>query len=124
MNRIKLRASSLSFVALAAAGLLSLGAPAWADDPGRNVCDGVHQDLAACRREQGAAREEAKRGNLPTADAATLRQNAMDRCKLQPPADQRDCIARITGRGDTTVSGSVLGGGDIRETVTPIPAPR
>lgn len=123
MKRSTLRHSLAA--ACAAAGLLGGGlTPAWADDPGANVCDGVHQDLAACRREQGAAREEARRGDLPTADAATLRRNALARCQLQPPEDRGACIDRMTGRGDTTISGSVLGGGDIRETITPIPLSR
>jgi len=40
-------------------------------------------------------------------------------------ADRADCEARIrgsAGAGRTTTEGSVMGGGVIRETVTPLPA--
>ena len=30
-------------------------------------------------------------------------------------------MQRVTGAGNTTIEGSVLGGGAIRETVTPVP---
>lgn len=117
---------------LAAAGFLS-GAAAWAQAPGsdakaqreRAVCDGVQQDRAACLREAGAAQQEARRDGLTSTGSAGTDQNAMARCQLQPPADRADCEARIkgTGTGTTSTSGSVMGGGVIRETVTPIPAP-
>jgi hypothetical protein len=38
-----------------------------------------------------------------------------------PPADYDDCIRRAQGQG--TVSGSVGGGGVVKETVTIVPAP-
>lgn len=89
------------------------------------TCDGVQQDKAACLREAGAAREEAGRAGLTTAGPAGNSANAMDRCRLQPPVDQADCMARIegsTGNTSTSTSGSVMGGGLIRETVTTMPA--
>ncbi|VTU19500.1 hypothetical protein H6CHR_01195 [Variovorax sp. PBL-H6] len=89
----------------------------------RAVCDGVLQDRNACLREAGAARYEAGRGGLTSAPPTTYEQNALARCALQPPADRSACEARMRGTGTTSVEGSVLGGGLIRETVTPIPAP-
>jgi hypothetical protein len=89
----------------------------------RAVCDGIQQDRAACLREAGAARYEARRGGLTSASPMNYEQNALARCGLQPPADRADCEARVRGTGMTSVEGSVLGGGLIRETVTPIPAP-
>lgn len=92
----------------------------------RARCDGVQQDRAACLREIGAARQEARRDGLTSASAASYEQNALARCQLQPVADRADCEARIvgsSGAGRTSVEGSVMGGGVIRETVTPIPAP-
>jgi hypothetical protein len=90
------------------------------------TCDGVQQDKAACLREAGAAREEAGRAGLTTVGPAGNSANAMDRCRLQPPADQADCMARIegssSGNTSTSTSGSVMGGGLIRETVTTTPA--
>ncbi|MEJ7685723.1 MAG: hypothetical protein WKG52_01255 [Variovorax sp.] len=126
-----------SFAAVSAAGLLSgvfgvFGAlPASAQSPAagsdarmareRLVCDGVQQDRAACLREAGAARDEARRGGLTSGQGGN--QNALARCSLQPPAERADCEARINGSGPgrTSVEGSVMGGGLIRETVTPIP---
>ncbi|MBP6895397.1 MAG: hypothetical protein ACLGJD_12850 [Gammaproteobacteria bacterium] len=86
-------------------------------------CDS-RQDSAACRREAGAAREEARRGGLTTPVEGNAGANAMARCQLQPAADRADCEARVrgSGAGTTTTEGSVMGGGIIRETVTPIPA--
>lgn len=89
----------------------------------RAVCDGVLQDRTACLREAGAARYEARRGGLTSAAPTNYQQNALARCGLQPPADRADCEARVLGTGRTTMEGSVLGGGVIRETVTPIVAP-
>ncbi len=85
-------------------------------------CDGVQQDKAACQREAGAARQEAQRGGLTSASGATYDQNALARCQSQPAADRADCEARVRGSGTSSTQGSVMGGGVIRETVTPIPA--
>jgi outer membrane murein-binding lipoprotein Lpp len=87
----------------------------------RAACDGVQQDREACRREAGAAKQEAERGGL--APAGQAEQNALARCQLlQPAADRADCEARVRGAA-TSSSGSVMGGGVIRESVTPVPAP-
>jgi len=120
-----------SLALLIAAGSLMGASVAMAQAPGsdarmqreRAVCDGIQQDRAACLREAGAAREEARRGGLTSAAPMSYEQNALARCSLQPPADRADCEARIRGTGMTSVEGSVLGGGVIRETVTPISAP-
>lgn len=89
-------------------------------------CDGVQQDRAACLREVGAAAQEARRNGLTSASTGSYEQNSLARCQLQPVSDRADCEARVvgsTGGGRTSVEGSVMGGGVIRETVTPIPAP-
>ena len=113
---------------LCTAGLL--GATAWAQTPGsaaqaqreRADCDGVQQDREACRREAGAARQEAQRGGL--APAGEAEKNALARCQLlQAASDRSDCEARIRGAANSSSSGSVMGGGVVRETVTPVPAP-
>ncbi len=85
-------------------------------------CNGgqTSQDKATCLREAGAARAEAGKGNLNTPAAGQAAQNATDRCKAQPAADQQACLQRISGAGTTTTQGSVEGGGVIRETVTPV----
>ncbi|GAA4335616.1 hypothetical protein GCM10023165_12200 [Variovorax defluvii] len=120
--------SLLAPVLLCAASLLTPAA--WAQAAGsaarmereRASCDGVQQDREACRREAGAARQEAQRGGLAPAGAAEA--NALARCEmLQKPSDRVDCEARIRGAANSSESGSVMGGGVIRETVTPMPAP-
>ena len=92
----------------------------------RAACEGNQQDRAACLREAGAAQQEARRGGLTDPSPSTDDRNALDRCKQQPPSAQAECEARITGAGKTTTEGSVMGGGVIRETVTPVapPAPK
>ena len=89
----------------------------------RAVCDGVLQDRNACLREAGAARQEAQRGGLTSAPPTQYQENALARCAQQPPADRSACEARVRGTGMSSVEGSVMGGGVIRETVTPVPAP-
>jgi hypothetical protein len=78
-----------------------------------------HQDRATCLQEAGAALDESKRGGLATQKSA-LPQNATARCDAQPVADRADCVARIQGAG--AASGSVEGGGVIRQTETVVPA--
>lgn len=83
------------------------------------------QDRATCLREAGAALDAARHGALAT-DDSKLMANALRRCQAQTnPDDRRDCEARVRGQG--SASGSVAGGGILRETVTTIvgtpPAP-
>ncbi|CAN7247714.1 hypothetical protein LJR069_000955 [Variovorax paradoxus] len=114
---------------LAASGLLFSGA-SQAQAPGtaaraqqeRATCDGVQQDRAACLREAGAARQEAGCNGLTSASPGRYDANAMARCREQPAADRADCEARLQGGARTSTEGSVMGGGVIRETVTPLPA--
>jgi hypothetical protein len=82
------------------------------------------QDRATCLKEAGAALAEARRARLDNGeDARALRENALQRCKAQPPQDRVAC--ERLARGEGTVSGSVGGGGVIKEVVTPViePAP-
>jgi hypothetical protein len=110
---------SCSAALLAAGSLLggsaafAAGAPLGSTLP----CDGVMQDRAACMRERGAAAETARRGGFPAPDAATLQQNALARCARQPASDREACEARVM---EGNVSGSVLGGGVIRQAETPV----
>jgi hypothetical protein len=90
----------------------------------RATCDGVQQDKAACLREAGAARQEAGRNGLTGSSAVGYDANALARCKQQPAADQAECEARVRGGAGASTEGSVMGGGVIRETVTPVPAPK
>ena len=47
--------------------------------------------------------------------------NELQRCAPLPPFYKSDCEARVCGQAGT-ISGSVIGGGMIRETVTSMPA--
>ncbi len=124
---------SITALFLAIGGLSAATAASAQDTPGattqiqreRATCDGVKQDRAACLREAGAAQQEARRNGLTSASSTRYEDNALARCQLQPIADRAACEARVTGSGvgSTSVDGSVAGGGLIRETVTPIPAP-
>jgi hypothetical protein len=127
----KLRSVCLSLAAVGAfAGLPALS-QAQNAAPGTDArvsqerarCDGRQQDRAACLREAGAAQQEARRDGLSTPGAQSKEQNELARCQMQPVADRADCETRIKGTGRTTSEGSVMGGGVIRETVTPVPAP-
>lgn len=127
MNKITRTALALGFgLCTATAFAQTTGAPGSAArmQSERATCDGVQQDKAACLREAGAARQEAGRNGLTSDGRAGNNANAMARCDLQPMADRADCEARLRGAAgsSTTTSGSVMGGGVIRETVTPVPA--
>lgn len=112
---------SCSAALLAAGSLLGASAAFAAGlSPGSLPCDGVMQDQNACLRERGAAAEMARRGAFPAPDAATLQQNALARCDRQPASDREACEARVVGGASTTVTGSVLGGGVIRQAETPV----
>lgn len=75
-------------------------------------------DLDACMKELRAVRAARLHGELstPTDYAA----NRSQRCNALRGDDQADCLARMRGEG--TVSGSVEGGGLLRELVTEVPA--
>lgn len=116
---------SCSAALLAAGSLLGVfgATAAFAAGPtpaGSLPCDGVMQDRNACLRERGAAADMARRGSFPAPDTATLQQNALARCARQPATDREACEARVMGSATTSVTGSVLGGGVIRQTETPI----
>jgi hypothetical protein len=68
----------------------------------------------ACMKEATKARNSAR--NAPIYDDATYKHNKFDRCRVLSGDEARDCFARMKGEG--TVSGSVEGGGVLRETVT------
>jgi len=125
-----MKSKKLSSLLLATAGLLCLPALAQnAAGTARNyqeelaMCAHLPQDRAACQREAGAARDAARKGQL--ASLPDYSANALARCASVPPADRTACEARVTGTGQTSVQGSVMGGGVIRETVTTtvMPAP-
>lgn len=127
-----------SLSARSAVGALSvatlLAAPwAWAAPSRAQIEATYQQDRAACLggqsqherrsclREAGAVRAEARLGQgAPAATPAALLQNALQRCKDLPRENQVICERMVRGEGNA--SGSVAGGGVIRELVTEVPA--
>ena len=74
-----------------------------------------NQDRATCMKEAGAALAEARRGTLAK-PGADLTANRTQRCDALPGDQRTACMARMQGQG--TTSGSVEGGGVLRELVT------
>ena len=74
-----------------------------------------NQDRATCLKEAGAARNEARKGQLNDGDTK-YRRNSKVRCQALTGDEARDCLARMDGKG--TTSGSAESGGILRETVT------
>lgn len=79
------------------------------------------QGEATCLKEAGAELEMVRDagGKLPVVSPETLAANALRRCKAVAAADRYACEQMATGHG--IVSGSVAGGGILKEFVTIIP---
>jgi hypothetical protein len=78
------------------------------------------QDTPTCLREARQAEAERRRGTLDT--LGSLPANALARCAVfQTPDDKEACRARIVGHAEIT--GSIEGGGILREAVMTVPAP-
>ncbi len=75
-----------------------------------------HQDRETCLKEATNALAEARKNPSPTTDSAKLRSNALARCENVREADKAACKRLALGKGNE--SGSVKGGGIIKETVT------
>ena len=72
------------------------------------------QTMEACLKEAKAALDE-RPGATPALSTAQLQSNAMARCEALAGDERTACVARIRGEG--SVSGSVAGGGILREIV-------
>lgn len=115
---------TILFVALSAAALSALAAEPRARSTylqERAACDSTAvEDRKACLREAGAAQVEARRGTLGQ-ENTQFEQNRLARCSYHKNADEREyCERRMRGEGTTT--GSVEGGGILRELVVTVPA--
>ncbi len=78
------------------------------------------QDRTTCLKEAGAALQEARRGRLDDGQAQ-FEQNRLSRCDNQPAQDRAECVRRMN---EGSTSGSVEGGGILRELVTPVVQPQ
>lgn len=74
----------------------------------------TNQTTDACLKEAKALLEE-RPGATPSLSAEQLQRNAMARCDALTGDERTACVARIRGEG--AVSGSVAGGGILREIV-------
>ena len=91
----------------------------------RAVCiaDKTGQDRDLCLRDAEVARGAALRGQLTNPEDVNYRRNALERCQVFKGDEAKECRERILGTGGATVSGSVDGGGVLRELVKIEPAP-
>jgi hypothetical protein len=80
----------------------------------------TQQDQATCLREARNAQADKKRGLLDNA-GAQFQANAAARCEPLTGEDKAACHARLMGYGET--SGSVAGGGVLREVETVVLPP-
>ncbi|MEW6690156.1 MAG: hypothetical protein AB1452_13820 [Pseudomonadota bacterium] len=124
----------ISILALAVLGAIALPASA-AGAKGSGESSAIHQrfleeragceslsgdDRTTCRREAGAAQIEARRGTLSD-EGGDFERNRLARCEFHQRADEREyCLRRMRGEG--TVTGSVEGGGLLRELTVTVPA--
>jgi hypothetical protein len=80
----------------------------------------TQEDQATCLREARNARADKQRGVLDN-DGAQYQANARARCDVLTGEDKAACQARLMGYGET--SGSVAGGGILREVETVVLPP-
>ena len=78
----------------------------------------TQQDKDTCLREANNAQADKKRGALNTTGGAQLDANAAARCNAFAGEEKTACELRVKGYGSTT--GSVAGGGVLREVETVI----
>jgi hypothetical protein len=78
------------------------------------------ESQTTCLREAAAALQAARKHDLRTPTPAEVAANERRRCEALSGDDKKDCLKRADNI-DTTVSGSVAAGGDLKETVTIIP---
>jgi hypothetical protein len=71
------------------------------------------EDQQTCLKEAGAALQAARQHALTTAQPDQLAANARKRCEPLPADQKEACYKRMNGEG--TVTGSVAGGGQLRE---------
>ncbi len=124
---------------VAAAAIAVCLPAAWAAGPDKAAIEAVYQrdraacqalsptqDRTSCLRDAGAHRAQALRSGIRgSTSPQELERNALQRCQRHT-GEQRTICERMA-RGEGSVSGSVQGGGTIRELVTqetlPVPPP-
>lgn len=111
-------APPLAALLLAATGAAPAASPA---EPQLNRYVDSSGGKDPARREAWAARDEQRRGILGKDDnPAEFERNRLARCDKHTGEDRELCLRRMRGEG--TVSGSVEGGGILRELRITVPA--
>lgn len=112
----------LAAVAVVGGTAFFTSTPATAASASASRCDDPRIDTAACKREKAAVAAEKRQGTLNTQGEEQYRANALRRCERQPEGAAREsCRERVLGKGDTTVTGSVEGGGQLRRNEIVVP---
>lgn len=107
----------IASVALIVGSAVATTAPAFAQ---AGNCDDPRINTAACQRERAAAQQAKEQGKLTSQGGYD--ENALKRCQRQPAGAAREaCEKRVTGAGNTNVTGSVEGGGKLRTNEMPVP---
>lgn len=138
MTQHSLHSRGRTLTALAAAALAGalVSTPLFAATPAAKTGDSTYlkdradceagrtaEDRATCLKEAGAAQAERRKNQLD--NKGSPQANATDRCKVLPAKDKDECLSRILGpttpNQRVTTSGSVAGGGVIKETTTTTP---
>jgi len=108
-------------------GAISASAPAqtpaearYQQDRANCLAGKTAESQTTCLKEAAAALQAARKHDLRTPTPAEVAANERRRCEALSGDDKRDCLKRADNI-DTTVSGSVAAGGDLKETVTIIP---
>jgi len=108
-------------------GAISANAPAptpaeqrYQQDRANCLAGKTDESQKTCLKEAGAALQASRAHDLKSPSATQAAANERKRCEALSGDDRTDCLKRAAGV-DTTVSGGVAAGGDIKETVTVIP---
>ena len=108
----------MQFGIVVTVALLSGATAAWSAG---TVAAGDNDRRDPALREAGAAKQEARQGILARSDnPAEFEHNRLARCDKHQGEDRDYCIRRMNGEG--SVSGSVEGGGLLRELRVQVPA--
>ncbi|HRL21136.1 hypothetical protein [Alcaligenes sp. SDU_A2] len=125
MNPRKLL-SAPQWIGISLLGLSMLSPHAWAQSAQTQYQESIQrcqqftgEQRTTCRREAGAALQAERQNKLGTPNA-NLDANRQARCHRLPAERQQECLKSVAGQ-DTTIRGSVEGGGILRETTTVVP---
>lgn len=134
--RTALQSLGLSCVLAMGAAIAQVPGPAQISAPGNTGIDAsgsyareraacmtgaTQQAQDTCLREAANAAADKRKGEIGTAPSPEMNANAMRRCEALGGEDNAACTARVLGYGNA--SGSVAGGGVIREVETVVVPP-